>query len=552
MDEISVEEEQLLTWLLSHPGFADVVELLKIKAEVPRPAVISALKEVLQQGSGAEDSAGDQDRGSTEGAEDDIQIPVTKKSRLTEAALHQLPATCICFITAGLHGCGKSTLCNILAEVLGGTWLNADETALKSPPSGGTNSTAQRKLFAKEVRTVLGASVAKPDRDDSVSLVFLDRSNMLKLHRSDLLQELTWVRWKKRGGKVLLINFTHSADSFGYGADGQLSKRLSEQHVALCAGRIERRGKAHSSLFPSTKLRGFLQSTAKSAEEPKPEEVVQFDARVDVDVAQSAPEIARSVIKSLRSLDWLPNLPKDEDLQPRTDVAWQAYHRAEELLRQGQGAEGNRSQLQEEWIAQCRSVSQADREKRAHQQAQLKAAQSWARCNKEIQATSGTNGESVIWKIDLPEVKAVLSQKGMLPASIVPREKPHAVLLQLNADGTLKQVTGQNVANVNADKVSSLTEALEALEGEEIQVRMTEIVIEESVACGIIDLPGIVPCCVKYPHVLLGAKAGVADDNALELLTRVKEGYCPGATTLEMPKPRPLVGRLVKETCPPG
>jgi hypothetical protein len=36
----------------------------------------------------------------------------------------------------------------------------------------------------------------------------------------------------------LLLEFNHSSDVFGYGADGQLSKRFSQNHITLCSNCI--------------------------------------------------------------------------------------------------------------------------------------------------------------------------------------------------------------------------------------------------------------------------------------------------------------------------
>ena len=38
--------------------------------------------------------------------------------------------------------------------------------------------------------------------------------------------------------RTLLLEFNHSSDVFGYGADGQLSKRFSQNHITLCSNCI--------------------------------------------------------------------------------------------------------------------------------------------------------------------------------------------------------------------------------------------------------------------------------------------------------------------------
>merc|ERR1712232_753904 len=131
-----------------------------------------------------------------------------------------------------------------------------------------------------------------------------------------------------------------AADSFGYGADGQLAKRSSEQHVTLCLQRVESRGKAHHLEGPSPKQRTMLLASAKAAEAPSAEELAQFDARLSVEVTRTPPEMASGLIEELRRLGWLGSqLRSPEELRPRIDLAWQAYKRAEDQWRAGMAAE---------------------------------------------------------------------------------------------------------------------------------------------------------------------------------------------------------------------
>jgi len=155
-----------------------------------------------------------------------------------------------------------------------------------------------------------------------------------------------------------------------------------------------------------------------------------------------------------------------------------------------------------------------------------------------------------VWKIDLPEVAGVVTQRGILPTTFVPMEHTHCVLLRVNADGTaIPDEAGDSGAPMlSAERVAAMRDALEALEGEEIEVRMTEIVIEESVACAIVELPPIVPCAFKVPHVTLGTKMGVSPGVAARLLEEVRGGRTGGVTCIKLPKPRPLSGRLVFES----
>merc|ERR1712154_606007 len=88
-------------------------------------------------------------------------------------------------------------------------------------------------------------------------------------------------------------------------------------------------------------------------------------------------------------------------------------------------------------------------------------------------------------------------------------------------------------------------------QGEEFEVRMIEIVIEENVACAVVQLPPIVPCANRVPHVTLGTKPGIPPRFANEVLREVKEGRTEGVTSIQLPTPRPLKGKLTLEYSEP-
>lgn len=601
----SHEQEALLALLLRRPAVARAVGLaMDGRQEQGRGVLVADLREVLGDGASPPDegalaaaaavsspegeeggdaaAAGSAAASSSSGKRAASGEPSgsspAKLRKLTLSALQRLPATCICIIASGLHGCGKSTLCNVLQEVMGGVWLNHDEMEARRREAGsGGGSSQMRKSFNVEFRALLTKTLAKANkavRDKEAYLIFVDRCNTTKSMRGDLLNELKNRQWRKRGGKALLVDFTHASDTFGYGADGQLSKRLSEQHVALCAGRVEERGRAHQTLQPTPKLRGNLQSLAKAADAPSPEEGAQFDSRVSVDVSLPPPELAAQVLEHLRGAGWLPNLKGVEEMRPKLEVAWQAYQRAEAKWREGAALDDGPAP-HVEFLAQCREAH--DREQ-AQERAELAsarirarelektAAASAAAARAAVAASAGAaagNGAAAgagggspaataisVWKIDLPEVAGVVTQRGILPTTFVPMEHTHCVLLRVNADGTaIPDEAGDSGAPLlSAERVAAMRDALEALEGEEIEVRMTEIVIEESVACAIVELPPIVPCAFKVPHVTLGTKMGVSPGVAARLLEEVRGGRTGGVTCIKLPKPRPLSGRLVFES----
>lgn len=334
----------------------------------------------------------------------------------------------------------------------------------------------------------------------------------------------------------MLVDFSHAADAYGYGADGQISKRISDQHVFLCVGRIESRGAAHHTLTPSPKLHATLRNIAKTAEPPSPEELAQFSCRVSVDLAKSPSTIAFAVIEELRRLKWLQNLRSTAELRPKVEVACQAYQRAESQWRDGAAIET----AQNDWLEECRGKLEAVRTRSSGKVRQVIAESGNVR--QVIAEKTQRQRVPLYWKIDLPEVSRVLHQKGILPTSFTPVEHPHTTLLYLSGE-TDEECA--KASNISLEKFVAMREALEALDGEVFEVRMMEIVIEAQIVCAVVSLPPIVPCANKIAHVTLGTNHGVSPKYANEMLEEVKSGRKEGITSIPLPTPRPLKGALM-------
>lgn len=506
-DTFKRQEADVLAWLLEQSEVVEGIDLLLDgRDDEGKPMLLNVLRPLLR--------------------EDAVQAENRKRPRdeLDATVKRSVgPARCVCVVLYGLHGSGKSALCYILREVLGGLVLSYDDIVAKHGKSG-------RQAFLDELRGALSKSLAAADRDQNERILFVDRCNTLRSQRSEILQELRRVQWRKKGGRVLLVDFSHSADSFGY-AHGQISKRSSEQHLALCTQRVESRGAAHPSVHPSPKLRGMIHGAAKAAEVPSAEELVAFDGRVSADIVQSPLESSLRVVEELRGLRWLEKLRTAQELRPRIELTWQAYQRAESQWRAGEAVSA--AERQNEWLAQCRRALEAEKAK------------------ERARAVGGTGQQEaqvpLYYKIDLPEVSKVLTQRGILPTTFTPVEDPHATLLYLgNGDDAL----AAQKAGISIEQFSGMREALEALQGEEFEVKMMEIVIEENVAVAVVSLPPIVPCANKVPHVTLGTKPGVPPRYANEILEEVKQGRKEGVTSIPLPTPRPFKGRISLEMGP--
>lgn len=575
-DNFRAEEAAVLQWLQEQAGVADAVDALLSGREAAALPVITKVVKAALAGAGGPSATGGPPVASAASADTStgaIKRPAAEAPESSPAKQPKGagPARCVCVFVLGLHGCGKSAACKILREVLGGTWLNYDEFVAKYE---GKNA---RTAFSKEFYASLVSSLANADQNRFERFVFLDRDVVFRKERSEMMQILRKLQWKRRGGKLLLVEFCHTTDAYGYGRDNVLSMRYSDRHVALCAKRIEDRGAAHPSLHPSAKLKSSLTSVAKACEAATPEELAQFDGRVRVDVALTAPEIGLAVVEEICKLGWTPYIQDASALKHKLELAWSAYERAESQWRAGVAA-AVEPDNNDPWLAQCRKAlaekkalekeaSKARQEKDKEQQQEQQEPQQQQQNQQQEQEQEpeplapAPSLESIdpsvveegpvplFWKIDLPEVSRILT-KGLLPATQSPVDHPHATLLYLG--GESDDTAAAKKAALPLEQFKAMREALESLQGEEFEVRMTQIVVEQSVACAVVELPPIVPCCNKIPHVTLGTRLGVPGRHANEVLEDVKAGRRDGITVIPLPTPRALRGRLLIEYSRPA
>eukprot|EP00931_Biecheleriopsis_adriatica_P051674 TRINITY_DN30000_c0_g1_i1.p1 TRINITY_DN30000_c0_g1~~TRINITY_DN30000_c0_g1_i1.p1 ORF type:complete len:310 (-),score=73.89 TRINITY_DN30000_c0_g1_i1:204-1133(-) len=167
----------------------------------------------------------------------------------------------------------------------------------------------------------------------------------------------------------------------------------------------------------------------------------------------------------------------------------------------------------------------------------------------EAQELTGKQSEKplpLFWRIDLPEVTKVLSQRGVLPSTFLPVVRPHVTLLYLG--GGIPEDRAAARAGLSRSQFQAAKATLERLKGQTLSVKMTEIIIEENVACAVVSLPADLPCGSKVPHVTLGTKHGVPAKFANEVLEEVKAGRKEGVTCIKLPRPKELKGVLDLET----
>lgn len=348
----------------------------------------------------------------------------------------------------------------------------------------------------------------------AMRVAYVDRTNILKNQREDITAVLQRLQWKKRDCRTLLVDFRHSTDVFGHGADGQFSKRFGKSHIALCTDRIEGRGVAHHALRPSAKLPHVLQKEACAAQPLSPEELQHVDSQLTLDVADSPVQNTLTVVEELKRLGWLTLAMDPRALALKVELEWQVYNKAQAAWRL-QASDGKE---RHEWLEQCRQAAQ-----------EQKAAGEAAEAIRQAKRAT--------WRFDIPEVRQVLMEKSILPSGFETASHTMVDLLTLpdENEGAAKE------------KLEAMIDALEALHGESLEVRMTKIFISETTACALVALPPVLADMGKVPHVFLGKRRGATAASIEELLKEAEDGK---VTCIPVQDPRPMTGRVVLESGP--
>jgi len=154
------------------------------------------------------------------------------------------------------------------------------------------------------------------------------------------------------------------------------------------------------------------------------------------------------------------------------------------------------------------------------------------------------------WQLSIPEISRVTSKRGILPSTFTPVDKPHVTLLYVGGESTDEAAAKK--AGVTVDQLRDLRERLQSMEGDSFEVKVTQIVIEESVAVAVVSLPPTIPCANKFPHVTLALQAGAVARASHDVLEDVQAGRTDGINVMPLPTPRPMRGTLSLEYSSPS
>jgi len=141
-------------------------------------------------------------------------------------------------------------LCRMLAELLGGTWINQDEFA----------------HCGRGAKSRFLAEIAAVSQDSRIPVLIVDKINTQRMHRQGILEA---IYHGGVPGDVVFVQMSHPADT-----------PLCLRHqVQLCLSRIQARGSGHRTLFGSDpKLRSILNMTAKGIEAVGEDEICWYTA----------------------------------------------------------------------------------------------------------------------------------------------------------------------------------------------------------------------------------------------------------------------------------
>eukprot|EP00438_Fugacium_kawagutii_P018633 Skav224579 [mRNA] locus=scaffold246:204604:205029:- [translate_table: standard] len=126
-------------------------------------------------------------------------------------------------------------------------------------------------------------------------------------------------------------------------------------------------------------------------------------------------------------------------------------------------------------------------------------------------------------------------------------DRPAVELLKLSED----MEAAAKEQGLEVDALEAMKDALEALQGETFEVRMTRIIISATAVCALVALPPVVPHVGKVPHVILARLRGASAVPVEDLLGQA-EADPKSIICIDLPDSKVLRGRLMEDAVREG
>jgi len=368
------------------------------------------------------------------------------------------------FVVAGLMGSGKSTLCRMLAHLLGGTWVNQDEFSHRGKGA--------KRAFLAEIQAVA--------QDARVPVLIVDKINTLRQHRRDIVEAMEC----GVSGDIIFVQFAHPSDSPG---------SLKNQQT-LCLTRIRQRGSGHRTLMGNDpKLASILRLTAGGVEAMGEDELASFSAHFTVDMTLSPTQAVIELLADLDGHGFLGRFHLD-DL-----VSWE---RLNEALREAQAAEKELA-IMEDPVPQGHAHS--------HERHRYSA------------ATPKKSAPIWIWTVDFDDeskskIEGLWNGCARQAPALEPNVDMHVTLLYIGG-GSDKEVARRHPHLLCPENVAKLRQELQSRVNTNVEIQIPSTIWDSRIAAA--EVEGVQGICANvHPHVTLAYRRGVPPRMSNELLAR--------------------------------
>jgi hypothetical protein len=214
----------------------------------------------------------------------------------------------------------------MLADLLGGVWVNQDEFSHKG----------------KGAKRAFLAEIARTAADKSVPVLLVDKINTMRQHRSEILDAME----SGVAGDISLIQIRHPIDK---------PDRFDEA-IELCLSRIQGRGESHRTLKatdPNLDIAKILRRTANGVESMGEDELSRYAAHKTVDMTLSPLAMVQTILQDLEEAGFLSNFPVKELVEERRiQQAYQVSLDAEAKLASAAKAKSKAKKPPPLWIWQ--------------------------------------------------------------------------------------------------------------------------------------------------------------------------------------------------------